>query len=102
MLGGYLTGHAFGWRWIFFINLPVGILAVIMTIIFLPRDAVRRPSAGETGSIGPASGCSPAGLACFQTMLEQGQEDDWFSSHFILLMAIGAVLGIGFFHLALS
>ncbi|MEJ1973133.1 MAG: MFS transporter [Lacunisphaera sp.] len=37
VLGGYLT-DSLGWRWIFFINLPVGIFAVLMTIIFLPRD----------------------------------------------------------------
>src|SRR5579872_3526816 len=42
-------------------------------------------------------GLLTVGLACFQTMLEQGQEDDWFSSRFISLMALGAAAGIGLF-----
>ena len=42
-------------------------------------------------------GLLAAGLASFQVMLEQGQEDDWFSSHFITAMAITAVIGVGLF-----
>jgi DHA2 family multidrug resistance protein len=92
VLGGYLT-DTLGWRWIFFINLPVGILAVIMTIIFLPEDSADEISGGRVDWTG--IGLLTVGLACFQTMLEQGQEDDWFSSRFIVGMAIGAAVGIG-------
>jgi DHA2 family multidrug resistance protein len=92
VLGGYLT-DTLGWRWIFFINLPVGILAVIMTMIFLPQDAEDEIIEGRVDWTG--IGLLTVGLACFQTMLEQGQQDDWFSSHFIVAMAAGSVLGIG-------
>src|SRR5471032_3643455 len=86
VLGGYLT-DALGWRWIFFINLPVGIIAVLMTIIFLPRDVE------DTSPVRPVDWTGIAlltlGLACFQTMLEEGQQEDWFSSRFIIGMAAG-------------
>lgn len=94
VLGGYLT-DTIGWRWIFFINLPVGILAVAMTALFLPRDTEEEHP--ETRVDWAGIGLLTVGLACFQTMLEQGQEDDWFSSRFISLMAFGAVVGIALF-----
>lgn len=94
VLGGYLT-DSFGWRWIFFVNLPVGILAVLMATIFLPRDADDDISHQGVDWAGIAF--LALGLGCFQTMLEQGQEDDWFSSRFISTMAVGAALGVTLF-----
>src|SRR5580692_672114 len=83
VLGGYLT-DTLGWRWIFFINLPVGILAVLMTMIFLPREPDDEIVHARVDWAG--IGLLAVGLACFQTFLEQGQEDDWFSSRFITSM----------------
>jgi len=94
VLGGYLT-DTLGWRWIFFINLPVGILAVLLTIAFLPRDRPSELSRERVDWTG--IGLLAVGLACFQTMLEQGQEDDWFSSRLIVWTAVGSVVGIGLF-----
>ncbi|WP_415910652.1 DHA2 family efflux MFS transporter permease subunit [Oleiharenicola sp. Vm1] len=94
VLGGYLT-DALGWRWIFFINLPVGIVAVLMTLVFLPRDTRGELAQGRVDWLG--IGLLTVGLACFQTMLEEGQQDDWFSSRFITLMAIGAAAGLAGF-----
>jgi len=94
VLGGYLT-DTLGWRWIFFINLPFGILAVLMTIVFLPRDEASELDHTTVDWAG--IGLLTVGLACFQTMLEEGQQDDWFSSRFILTMAIGAAVGLGLF-----
>lgn len=93
VLGGYLTDSV-GWRWIFFINLPFGILAVLMTIAFFPRDvlssAVKRVDWAGIGLL-------TLSLACFQTMLEEGQQEDWFNSNFIITMTVGAVVGTVFF-----
>lgn len=94
VLGGYLT-DTLGWRWIFFINLPFGILAVLMTIIFLPRDTPGQLEHKRVDWTG--IGLLTIGLACFQTMLEEGQQEDWFSSRFIITMAAGAVLGTALF-----
>ncbi len=89
-LGGYLTDN-FGWRWIFFINIPLGIMAVMMATTFLPPDD---PHARKTGDVDWQGILFLAlGLGAFQTVLEQGQQDDWFSSVFIQRMAILSVVG---------
>jgi DHA2 family multidrug resistance protein len=94
VLGGFLT-DSLGWRWIFFINLPVGILAVIATIVFLPRDEEAQMDHQRVDWAG--IGLLAIGLACLQTMLEEGQQEDWFSSNFIITMALGAAAGLGLF-----
>lgn len=90
VLGGWLT-DTLGWRWIFFINLPVGILAVILTLIFLPRDRETDHTNTRVDWLGIA--LLTIGLGCFQTMLEQGEQDDWFGSDFITTMTVGAIVG---------
>lgn len=93
-LGGYLTDN-FGWRWIFFINVPLGILAVLAALTFLPKDDPEHKTTTDIDWWGII--LLAVGLGCFQTVLEQGQQDDWFSSEFIRDMAIFSVIGlIGF------
>jgi DHA2 family multidrug resistance protein len=90
-LGGYLTDN-FGWRWIFFINIPLGIMAVFMAYTFLPQDD---PNARKKGTVDWQGILFLAlGLGAFQTVLEQGQQDDWFSSVFIQRMAMLSVVGM--------
>jgi DHA2 family multidrug resistance protein len=93
-IGGYLT-DMLNWRWIFFINIPFGILAVILATTFLPEDDVRRrkPPAVDWTGIGLLS----VGLACLQILLEQGQEDDWFDSRFITAMAFTSAVALATF-----
>ena len=81
VLGGWLTDNL-GWRWIFFINLPLGILAFWMCLILFPRDA-KASSRVKTSIDWHGIGYLAIGLAAFQIMLEEGQQDDWFSSRFI-------------------
>jgi DHA2 family multidrug resistance protein len=93
-LGGYLTDN-FGWRWIFFINIPLGIMAVFMASTFLPPDD---PNARHSGKVDWQGILYLAlGLGAFQTVLEQGQQDDWFSSTFIQRMALLSVVGMALF-----
>ena len=64
--------------------------------MFLPRDEKARLN--RTGTVDwTGIGLLAVGLASFQIMLEQGQEDDWFSSHFIATMAVSCVIGITLF-----
>ncbi|QUE53281.1 DHA2 family efflux MFS transporter permease subunit [Luteolibacter ambystomatis] len=92
VLGGWLTDNM-GWRWIFFINLPLGVLAVLMCTTFMPSD--RPEEINRTGKVDWSGiGLLAVGLACFQLFLEEGQQDDWFESRFICTVAIASVIGI--------
>jgi DHA2 family multidrug resistance protein len=93
-LGGWITDN-YSWRWIFFINLPVGILAVLLTLRFVEDPPYLR--AGIRGGvkidyIGIALLC--LGVGALQVVLDKGQEDDWFGSRFILVFSIIAVTGL--------
>lgn len=91
-LGGYLT-DTLGWRWIFFINLPVGILAVIMAIVFLRPDVKQRPQTqANVDWTGIALLCIAVGS--LQAFLEEGEKDDWFESGFITTLAIAGAIGL--------
>ena len=92
-LGGYLTDN-FGWRWIFFINVPLGALAVFLANTFLLPDKENAPQATVDW---PGILFLALGLGSFQTVLEQGQQDDWLSSPFIQRMAILSVVGLVLF-----
>ena len=95
VLGGWITDNL-GWRWIFFINLPLGIVAVWLCYVLFPRDEAR--SAGSRTDIDWAGiAYLSIGLAAFQVMLEEGQQDDWFDSRFISAMAAASVVGLGLF-----
>jgi DHA2 family multidrug resistance protein len=91
-LGGYLT-DTLGWEWIFFINLPIGIVAVIMAIAFLRPDSTQRPRGHQrvdwTGIV-----LLCIGVGSLQTFLEEGEKEDWFASSFIVTLAIAAVVGL--------
>jgi DHA2 family multidrug resistance protein len=90
-LGGYLTDN-FGWPWIFFINVPLGIFALFLCSTFLVPDDPGARKAGRVDWRGILflALC----LGAFQIVLEQGQEDDWLSSTFIQRMALLSVAGL--------
>jgi DHA2 family multidrug resistance protein len=93
-LGGWIVTNA-DWRWIFFINLPVGIAAVFMCLAFLPDDVAAER---ETGKVDWAGiGLLAVGLGCLQTVLEEGQADDWFDSRFISGMFVAALAALAVF-----
>jgi DHA2 family multidrug resistance protein len=91
-LGGYLT-DTLGWRWIFFINLPVGILAVIMAIVFLRPDAKRR-SRNHQGVDWAGIILLCIAVGSLQAFLEEGNKEDWFDSGFITTLAIVGAVGL--------
>ena len=94
VLGGYLT-DTFSWRWVFYINVPIGILALMMTRIFVfdPQYIRRRSARVDYWGIGMLA----IGIACLQVVLDKGQEKDWFGSRFVTILAlISAVALIAF------
>jgi DHA2 family multidrug resistance protein len=89
-LGGWITFN-YSWRWIFFINLPVGLLALflIFRLIEDPPYFRRLQAAGiKLDYVGIS--LLALGVGALQILLDKGQEDDWFGSHFILTLAIVA------------
>src|SRR5678815_469106 len=94
-LGGWITDN-YSWRWIFYINVPVGIIAMLMAKTFIEDPPyIRSQRPGRIDYIG--FGLMAVGLASLQIVLDKGQEDDWFSSGFITkAIVIAVVTLIGF------
>ncbi len=92
-LGGWIT-YNYSWRWIFFINLPVGILALLLVFRFI-EDPPYVSSAKRAGVKVDYVGISllVLGVGALQVMLDRGQQDDWFGSRFIVALAI--ISGVG-------
>ena len=89
-LGGYLVTNV-DWRWIFFINGPVGIAAVLLCVAALPKDEA---TPARTPVDWTSLGLLAVGLGALQTVLEEGNADDWFDSRFIVTLSIAAVVGL--------
>src|SRR3954463_6247213 len=92
VLGGWLTDN-YSWRWVFYINVPIGVLAILLTQAFVWDPPYLRRE--RTGIDYWGIGLLTVGMGCLQVMLDKGQEEDWFSSHFILVLAVLAVIGLG-------
>jgi len=91
-LGGYIT-DTFDWRWIFFLNVPIGIVAVLL-VSALVEDPPWIKARKNRGLDFIGLGLITLGLGCLEVFLDRGVDDDWFESSFIQLMAVLAVVGI--------
>jgi DHA2 family multidrug resistance protein len=91
VLGGFLTTN-YSWRLIFFINVPVSIVGLVMVHLFISDPPYIRRTSNRIDYWG--LGMLALGIAALQVMLDKGQEDDWFSSHFIVTLAVLAVVGL--------
>ena len=82
VIGGYLTDN-FSWRWVFYINLPVGLASVILTRLFIfDPPYIRRQNRGvDYWGIGMLA----LGVGALQVVLDKGQEADWFSANWIIV-----------------
>jgi MFS transporter, DHA2 family, multidrug resistance protein len=85
VVGGYLT-DTYSWRWVFYVNLPVGVVALIMTRLFIFDPAYLRRESRRVDYWG--IGMLAVAIGALQIMLDKGEEEDWFSSEFILILAI--------------
>jgi DHA2 family multidrug resistance protein len=98
-LGGYITDN-YSWRWIFYINVPVGILSIVLTYLlvsdppYMKRINLKQGFRIDYVGLGLIS----LGLASMQIVLDKGQREDWFASGFIRvffgLMLIGVIAGV--------
>jgi MFS transporter, DHA2 family, multidrug resistance protein len=98
-LGGWITDN-FSWRWIFYINVPVGIISLILTNFLISDPPYMKKANLKAGFridyIG--IGLISLGLGSMQIILDKGQREDWFSSRFIVvffvMMLVGIIAGI--------
>ena len=93
-LGGWII-DSYSWPWIFYINVPIGIINILMVMRFIedPPYLVR-----EKGKLDVAGLFFLAmGLGALQVFLERGNEKDWFGSDFIRCLAVAALMGLGLF-----
>ncbi len=94
LLGGYIVDNA-SWPLIFYINIPIGIVAFLMTMMFIPNPKyIERPKAGLDWM---GLGLMTAGLASLQYVLERGEHDDWYDSSTITILTIVSVVALALF-----
>jgi DHA2 family multidrug resistance protein len=93
-LGGAIV-DSYSWPLIFYINIPIGIAALVMTFLFIrDPDYITKP---ERGADWIGLGTMTAGIASLQYVLERGQHDDWFDSPSICILTVVAIVSLGFF-----
>jgi DHA2 family multidrug resistance protein len=94
VLGGWLTTN-YSWRWVFFINLPLCLIGLVLLHLFVHDPPyIRR---GKLRMDYWGLGMLVTGIAALQILLDKGQEDDWFGSHFIVTLAVIAVVCLALF-----
>ena len=92
-LGGWITDN-FSWRWVFLLNVPVGILTSLAVMQLVEDPPWRNKDSGKVSIDYIGITLIAIGLGCLQVMLDRGEDDDWFSSTFIRIFAALAVAGI--------
>lgn len=88
LMGGWITDN-WSWHWIFFINVPIGIISVLMTIFFIVDPPYMKRMKMKIDYWGLV--LLALGLGCLQVVLDKGQQENWFSSDFIVWLSIISV-----------
>jgi len=94
-LGGWMTDN-FSWRWIFLINIPFGILSILLTTMLIkdPPDFIRKTFKTGLKLDYIGLGLLATGLAALEILLDEGQRSDWFGSPMIVAAAVIAVVAL--------
>jgi len=94
LLGGWITDN-WSWHWIFFINIPIGILSILMCMFFIIDPPYMKRMKMKIDYWG--LGFLAIGLGCLQIVLDKGQREDWFSSGFITWLTALSVVSLTLF-----
>jgi MFS transporter, DHA2 family, multidrug resistance protein len=89
VLGGYLTDN-FSWGWIFFVNIPIGIIATYLSWKYIKNT--KETIVGKIDYLGIVF--LIVGIGALQLVLEEGQRKDWLNSNFIVFMLIASIIGL--------
>jgi DHA2 family multidrug resistance protein len=93
-LGGFITDN-FSWRWVFFINIPVGILSLVLSNRVVTDPPHLKQARERSGTIDwTGLGLIATGLGALEVVLDKGQEEDWFHSGFITGFSIYAAVAL--------
>jgi DHA2 family multidrug resistance protein len=97
-LGGFITDN-FSWRWVFLVNVPIGLLLMVLVTQNLKDPEVLRKAQVEKLKAGLkvdylGFALLAVGLGFLQVVLDKGQQDNWFESHFILTLSIISFLAL--------
>jgi DHA2 family multidrug resistance protein len=96
-IGGWITDN-YTWRWIFFLNIPVGIISLLLTSRIVEDPPYLKKVRERTGSVdGIGLGLLALSIGALQIMLDKGQEEDWFGSRLIVTCALLAAFGLMIF-----
>ena len=90
-VGGWLTDH-YSWPWIFYINVPIGIINILMVMRFIKDPDYLVREKGKIDFLG--LGFMTVGLGALQILLEKGEQEAWFESHLIQYLMIASLAGI--------
>ena len=93
-LGGWITDN-WSWHWIFFINIPAGIISILMSMLFIVDPAYLRDIKMKIDYWGLVF--LSVGIGCLQIMLDKGQREDWFSSDFIIWLSVASLMSLVIF-----
>jgi MFS transporter, DHA2 family, multidrug resistance protein len=92
-LGGWITDN-YSWPWIFYVNIPIGIFATMLSLSFIRGEREK----GRAGSIDwTGIALLVVGIGSLQVVLERGERDDWFSATYIVVLTIVAAAGVAAF-----
>jgi DHA2 family multidrug resistance protein len=92
-LGGWITDNL-SWRWIFFMNIPVGIASLFLTHLLVPEGDTSRDEKSKKSIDYLGFALVALGLGCLQVVLDRGQIDDWFGSRLITTFTIISVVSL--------
>jgi MFS transporter, DHA2 family, multidrug resistance protein len=93
-LGGWITDN-YSWPWIFYINVPIGVVATLLTVGFITDDAEAADTTQGVDWWGIL--LLTIGIGALQILLERGEAEDWFESRTVIALAAAAVIGIAAF-----
>jgi DHA2 family multidrug resistance protein len=91
LLGGLITDN-WSWHWVFFINIPIGILSILMTLFFIIDPPYMKGMKMKIDYWGLTF--LTVGVGCLQIVLDKGQREEWFSSSFIIWLSIIAITSL--------
>ncbi len=94
LLGGWITDN-WSWRWIFYINIPIGLLCLLLTALVIEDPPYMKRQKMKIDYIG--IGLLSLGIGSLQFVLDKGQREDWFASSTIVTFTMLAIAGIGLY-----